>query len=506
MNEAFEAAEWEEPWLRERASRTPDRVALEWGTSTLSYAELQADAEAVADALAALGVEAGDVVATLLGNGAEFPRLLFAVRELGAVLLPLNPRLAVQEAVYILHDSGASLLVDSDDPGARRVARAAGGLARAVLRGAQLRAEAGNPARLTRRGPLCEDPEEILALVYTSGTTGRPKGALLSAAGFRASAQASAALLGTGPDARWLACMPLFHVGGLSILLRACLAGSTVVVQSGFDPAGVAEALEQRGITGVSLVATMLMRLLEARGERRAPEGLRWVLLGGGPAPTALLERAHALGYPLAPTYGLTEAASQVATRLPADTAPPFDARLCRLPGMELKVVDSAGQTLPPEIAGEICVRGDALMKGYLGQPEATARAFQEGWLHTGDLGILDSEGRLRVLDRRDDLIVSGGENVYPAEIEAVLASHPAVREAAVVGETDAEFGARPVAWWVAEVADSPAPDLAAYCRERLAGYKIPGRFVCIAELPRNAAGKLMRGKLRALSGSAQGA
>jgi len=504
MNDAFEAAEWEEPWLRKRASRTPNRVALEWGTSTLTYAELQSDAETVADDLAALGVEAGDVVATLLANGAEFPRLLFAVRELGAVLLPLNPRLVAQEAGYILRDSGACLLVDSDDPGARRAARAAGGLPRAVLRGAQLRAESENPARLPRRGPLCENVGEILALVYTSGTTGRPKGALLSARSFRASAQASAALLGTGPDARWLACMPLFHVGGLSILLRACLAGSTVVVQSGFDPVRVAEALEDRGITGVSLVATMLMRLLEVRGERRAPKGLRWVLLGGGPAPKALLERAHDLGYPLAPTYGLTEAASQVATRLPTDTAPPFDARLCRLPGMELKVVDSEGQTLPPEIAGEICVRGDALMKGYLGKPEATARALREGWLHTGDLGVLDTQGRLRVLDRRDDLIVSGGENIYPAEIEAVLAAHPGVREAAVVGEADAEFGARPVAWWVAEVADSPAPDLLAYCRERLAGYKVPVRFVCVAELPRNAGGKLMRSELRALSDSAR--
>ncbi len=503
MNGTFEAAEWKEPWLRERASRTPDRVALEWGASILSYAELQTEAEALAEALADLGVEAGDVVATLLENGAEFPRLLFGVRELGAVLLPLNPRLVAQEAAYILRDSGACLLVDSDDSVARHAARAAGGMSRAVMRGAQLRAAPGNAARLTRQAPLCENPEEILALVYTSGTTGRPKGALLSAAGFRASAQASAALLGTGPDTRWLACMPLFHVGGLSILLRACLAGSTVVIQSGFDPARVAEALDRRGITGVSLVATMLTRLLEARGERRAPEGLRWVLLGGGPAPPALLERAHALGYPLAPTYGLTEAASQVATRLPEDTAPPYDARLCRLPGMELKVVDSEGQTLPPEKAGEICVRGDALMKGYRGQPEATARALQGGWLHTGDLGILDGQGRLRVLDRRDDLIVSGGENIYPAEIEAALSSHPAVREAAVVGETDAEFGARPVAWWVAEEADSPAPDLAAYCRERLAGYKVPGRFVCILELPRNAAGKLMRGKLRALSDSA---
>ena len=296
--------------------------------------------------------------------------------------------------------------------------------------------------------------------------------------------------------------MPLFHVGGLSILLRACLAGSAVVVQPGFDAQAVSAALDDLGITGVSLVATMLGRLLDARGERRAPPGLRRVLLGGGPASPALMARAHAAGYPLAPTYGLTEAASQVATRLPADVAPPFDERLSPLPGTEVRVVDTEGRVLGSGEAGEICVRGATLMREYLGRPEATARALRRGWLQTGDLGILDDRGRLRVLDRRDDLIVSGGENIYPAEIEAVLNGHPAVREVAVVGQPDAEYGARPMAWWVPLAPGSPAPDLEAYCRARLAGFKVPRRFVSIAELPRNASGKLLRRELRALAGA----
>ncbi len=501
MSEGFEAAAWSEPWLARRAASTPDRIALEFGASSLSYGELQREVLVVAAELTARGVAPGDVVATGLGNGVEFPRLLWALRAVGAVLLPLNPRLATDEAAHILRDSGASLWLDAGDSGGDEVARAAGDLPRLVMRGLRLEGGASVVSR-PRPAPLCENPWEILALIYTSGTTGKPKGALLSAGAFRASAMGSAALLGTDSDERWLGCMPLFHVGGLSILLRACLAGSAVVVQPGFDAQAVSAALDDLGITGVSLVSTMLGRLLDARGERRAPPGLRRVLLGGGPAPPALLARAHAAGYPLAPTYGLTEAASQVATRLPDDVAPPFDERLSPLPGTEVRVVDAGGRVLDSGEAGEICVRGATLMRGYLGRPEATARALRQGWLQTGDLGVLDDRGRLRVLDRRDDLIVSGGENVYPAEIEAVLNGHPAVREAAVVGQPDAEYGARPMVWWVPLVPGSPAPDLEAYCRGRLAGFKVPRRFVPIAELPRNASGKLLRRELRALAGA----
>jgi O-succinylbenzoic acid--CoA ligase len=245
----------------------------------------------------------------------------------------------------------------------------------------------------------------------------------------------------------------------------------------------------------------MLQRLLDVRGERPAPAGLKRMLIGGGPAPRALLERAHALGYPLAPTYGLTEAASQVATRLPGDSAPPFDDRLRPLPGTELRVVDESGRGLAAGEVGEICVRGPTVMRGYLGQPEASAQALRQGWLHTGDVGILDGAGGLKVLDRRDDLIVSGGENIYPGELESVIASHPAVSEVAVVAEPDAEFGAHPVACWVAAAADSgepgEEPDLEAYCRRRLAAYKVPRRFVRMESLPRNAAGKILRRQLR---------
>ena len=497
MSGDFDPAVWSGSWLARRAALSPDRIALEVGESVIRYGELHEIARRLARRLAAAGVGAGEVVAARAEDVSDFACLVWGLRELGAVLLPLNPRLTAEEAAQVLRDSGVRLLVDDGEPIAQAAAALAGGLARGVLRSGDFESLASLPAGAsTGPGPGWKDADG-LALIYTSGTTGQPKGAMLPCSAFLASARGSAELLGTGPDERWLACMPLFHVGGLSILLRACLAGSAVVLQPGFDPGAVDRALERDGITGVSLVATMLQRLLGERGERRPPSSLRWVLLGGGPAPAALLAPARALGYPLAPTYGLTEAASQVATRLPADADSPLDGRLCPLPGTALKIVDTAGRVLPAGEPGEICIRGETLMRGYLGRPEATARALRDGWLHTGDVGTLDAGGRLRVLDRREDLIVSGGENVYPAEIEATLAQHPAVLEAAVVGEPDAEFGARPVAWWVAAVPGAEEPDLEAFCRERLAGYKVPRRFLRLASLPRNSAGKLLRRDLR---------
>jgi O-succinylbenzoic acid--CoA ligase len=342
-------------------------------------------------------------------------------------------------------------------------------------------------------------------VLFTSGTSGRPKGALLSLPSLRASAKASAALLGSDPDDRWLLCMPLFHIGGLSILVRNALAGSCVVLHSEFDASAVDHALRVEGITHVSLVATMLSRLLESQGDtRRAPEALRLVLLGGGPAPQALLCRARALGFPVAPSYGLTEAASQVATRPPelgavdeADLA----AGLRPLPGIEIRIVDERGEAVATDFAGEIEVRGPTLMQGYLEDPEATARAIRAGWLATGDLGRLDAHGGLRVLDRRCDLIVSGGENVYPAELESVLIEHPDVAEAGVVGQQDPIYGERPLAYFVAAAGRRPQPDrVLAFCRERLAKYKVPVELIEIQKLPRTASGKLLRRELRGRS------
>jgi O-succinylbenzoic acid--CoA ligase len=254
----------------------------------------------------------------------------------------------------------------------------------------------------------------------------------------------------------------------------------------------------------VSLVATMLARVLEARGNRPAPEQLSLVLLGGGPASQSLLERAVSLGYPIAPTYGLTEAASQVATRPPRASLPDrtdLSAGLRPLPGVEIRIVDSEGKICAADAAGEIEVRGPIVMQGYLEDPTATAATLRDGWLATGDIGRIDRDGGLRVLDRRADLIVSGGENVYPAEVEAVLVSHEAVQDAGVIGRSDSEFGARPTAFIVAAPgATIVRSALDTYCRGRLAAYKVPVEFTEVESLPRTASGKLQRSALVAIA------
>jgi O-succinylbenzoic acid--CoA ligase len=314
------------------------------------------------------------------------------------------------------------------------------------------------------------------------------------------SAVGSALNLGVREDDRWLACLPLFHVGGLAILLRGAIYGTTAIVHESFDAARVNASIEQDGVTIISVVANMLQRMLDERRDRPYPATLRCVLLGGGPAPEPLLRRCADLGVPVVQTYGLTEAASQVATLAPEDALRKLGSAGKPLFGTELRIEGPDGEVLAEGGEGEIVVRGPTVTPGYLNRPEATARTIRDGWLHTGDIGYLDGEGYLYVLDRRDDLIVSGGENVYPAEIEAVLQSHPNVAEAGVFGAPDERWGQVPVAVIVLRPGGSiSAEALIAHCRERLATYKTPARIEFCDALPRNAAGKLVRNKLRDL-------
>ena len=446
-------------WLAQRARRSPRALALQSGRETLDYAGLDRRAGVLAGRLAGAGVEAGSVVAVGFG-GLDFAVTAHALRRVGAVLLPLNSRLAEPEIAFQLEDAQPRLVLRRADE-----------------------LDALPDAAEAAAAP--DDPELACALVYTSGTTGQPKGALLTPRGFFASAVASAFHLGALPSDRWLACLPLFHVGGLAILWRSALAGSAVVVHDGFDPERVSRALDRDGISVLSLTAVMLARLLDVSA--RAPAGLRLLLLGGGPCPAPLVARAEAAGWPVATSYGLTETHSQVATRPPGA---PADSGAIPLPGTELRLAD-----------GEICVRGPTLMSGYWRRPEATRAALRDGWLHTGDLGELDERGHLFVHDRRSDLIVSGGENVYPAEVEAALLAHPDVAEAGVAGLPDATWGARPAAWVVWRPGARVDPEsLRSHCRQRLAGYKVPGVFHSTESLPRTAAGKLQRHRLAELA------
>lgn len=473
-----------------RAALTPQAPALESDAVTWSFADLCDRARRGAAWLrSVIGDADAGPVALLLRGDAVFAAWFHAAGMAGRAAMPLNLRLTTTELAQQLGQARTACLVG--EPGDARLADLGArvpGLR--VIAAPELDSLPDPAASWVAQGP---DADATLAVLFTSGTSGRAKGACLGWGNFVASARAAEQRLGAAVAGRWLACMPLFHVGGLSILVRSVLYGGPVRLQSRFDAAAVSAALDAGDVAGVSLVPTMLSRLLVARGSRRAPPRLQVLLLGGAAAAPDLVARALSAGYPVCPTYGLTEATSQVATAAPPRAGAAAPEPMLPLPGTEVRVVVD-GRDAPAGEAGEIQVRGPTVMRGYLHDAEATTRALHDGWLHTGDIGFVDAAGALHVLDRRDDLIVSGGENVYPAEIEAVLLEHPSVEDAGVCGVPDVDLGARVAAWVVLrEGAVATADALQRHCRERLAGYKVPREVRFVAALPRTAAGKLQR-------------
>ena len=409
----------------------PGATALETADGSWTWAQLDAAATGAARALGDLGVKPGDRVALALPAQAPFAEALHGCMRLGAVAVPIDLRLSAGE----------------------RAARVAGCVA---VVDAPLRAEAPSGG-----GPHTHDLDATAIVVHTSGTTAAAKPVELTYGNWLWSALGSAAALGLHPGERWLCTLPLSHVGGLSILLRSTIYATTAVLHDGFDGAAAARELRAGAATLVSVVPTTLARLLDAG--LRDPPALRAALVGGGPIPPGLLERARAAGVPAVTTYGLTEACSQVTTGGP----PLFCTRV--------RIGDG----------GEILVAGPTVAPGAVSS---------DGWLHTGDLGTLDANGHLAVTGRHADTIVTGGENVAPAEVEAVLATHPAVADVAVHGTADADWGERIVATIVlAPDATATARELAGYCRVRMARYKVPKEFRFSLDLPRTQSGKLLR-------------
>ena len=463
------------PWLERRAASHGAHPALCGGGVQLDFAGLQARVARTAGRLRGLGIGVGDRVALLLGVGVEWVELLHALTRIGAVAVPLGPRLTAAEiaalldacpCVAVLHDAGGAATIAGLPP---------------VLAGRRIAVDelAALPVAGDAR-PAWPDLDAPHSVVFTSGSSGAPRPIVLAAGNHLWSALASASVLGVRDDDRWLACLPLHHVGGLSILMRSVVLGIPVELHERFDPKRVNAAIDG-GATLVSLVAAMLQRVLEARGGRPFPPHLRAILLGGGPAPRALLDACAAAGVPLAPTYGMTEAASQLATAAPGEAG--GDGAAWPLPGVELRLA-----------SGAIEVRGPMISRGATGG---------DGWLRTRDLGALDAAGRLQILGRADDLIISGGENVHPREVERVLEAHPAVAEACAFALPDADWG-EVVAAQV-RLAAGGAADLDAlrrHARVALAGFKQPRRLEIVADFPRSAAGKILR---RAVAAQARG-
>jgi o-succinylbenzoate---CoA ligase len=485
-------------WLRRRASSNPDRLAVIADTTKLTFAELDHRVDLAAQWLASLGVVSGDHIALHLPNSIAFVQLVHAISRLGAVLVPINLRLTPGEIAWQLGDVQASQMISTEPSKSLSDAIRQSSPSTRITQIDPHHPDFGTDSAPSEFVPAeYHRADETHSIVYTSGTTGRPKGAMLTYGNHWWSALGSGLNLGIHTDDRWLAVLPLFHVGGLSILLRSVIYGITVVMHESFDPATVNRSISEDRVTIISVVSTMLRRMLEIQGNNPYPNWLRCVLLGGGPAPRPLLAECASRNIPVNQTYGLTEAASQIATLAPDDA---------------LRKLGSAGKPLyPNELAigvddrrahpgepGEILVRGPIVTAGYFAHPEATVAALKDGWFRTGDAGYLDEDGYLYVLDRRDDLIVTGGENVYPAEVEAVLSGHPDIIEAGVIGIPDEEWGQR-IAAVITCVDGSPDLDeLRNWCRRYLAGYKIPAEFQCTGNpLPRNAGGKLLRRQLR---------
>ncbi|MBI2765772.1 MAG: o-succinylbenzoate--CoA ligase [Chloroflexi bacterium] len=480
-------------WLSHRAAVLPDHPAVETREATLTYSELDTRASALAGELAAAGVCASDRVGLLAHNSLEFGVAIHGVARAGGVLVPLNARLTTGELAWQLANSRAALLLAHEPTiGQATAAASEAGMAAPML--------LSRPDLTAGPAPEGASPEaaagasDVAAIIYTSGTTGRPKGAMLTFANFWASAAGSAFNVGVLPGDRWLACLPLFHVGGLSILLRSVIYGTTAVIHPSFDEHAVNRALRKERITLLSVVPTMLERMLDA-DDAPFPASVRAVLVGGGPVTRETLERALARRLPVLQTYGLTEAASQVTTLSPADALTHTGSAGKPLLGTRIRIDAAGGEP------GEILVCGETVTPGYFDNPGATAEALGDGWLRTGDIGRLDTDGFLYVLDRRDDLIVSGGENVYPAEVEGVLRGHPLVEAAAVVGVPDARWGQAVAAAVVGAPGLDPA-ELEAWLRARLAGFKVPRTVRVVATLPMTASGKVQRRLVReALAG-----
>lgn len=340
------------------------------------------------------------------------------------------------------------------------------------------------------------DPDSVATIFFTSGTTGRPKAVPHTWNQHAASAAASAFNLGVVPHDDWLCTLPLFHVGGLAIVFRSLLYGTRLTLHRRFDAERVLQSIED-GATLVSLVPTMLKRLLDTDPSRLKASRLRAVLLGGGPATMGLFQSARDIDLPVFQTYGMTEAASQITTMPPGAALDRIGSAGLPIFGAEIAIRDDTGDPLPVGDVGNIWARGPMITHGYLDRPEANASAFDDGWFFTGDFGRVDEDGFLKVESRRDDLIVTGGENVYPAEVESLLAAHHAIEEVAVVGEADEEWGERVVAF-VVSTADQA--ELERFARDVLAPFQLPREWRFIDELPRNPSGKILR---RALTGDA---
>ncbi len=505
--------------LHRNALHSPDSESTIFGDRARTWARRRSESPRLAGALRSVGVSSDDSVAILSLNSDRYVEYLFAVPWADAVVTPVNIRWSVGEIAYSLLDSGTTVLFvdDAFAPMLPALREQVPGLSIVVHCGDGPTPEGAlDYERLIAEHEPTEDArrsgESLAGIFYTGGTTGHPKGVMLSHANLLVSAMAAAA---AGeflePEGRTLHAAPMFHLADLfSVLVRNILGGTHVVV-SFFEPAAVAQAIEKHQVTDTLMVPTMIQMLIDAPGAGSADfSSLQRMIYGASPISDALLERAAVAlpGVRFIQAYGMTELSPMATYLLPAEHADPVLRRSAGRagPNVEVRIVDADDNEVASGVVGEVVVRGANVMLGYWNKPAETAEALRGGWMHTGDGGYMDERGYVFLVDRLKDMIVSGGENVYSAEVENALATHPAIAQCAVIGVPDPEFGERVHAVLVLRPgATVTHEELRAHCKTLIAGYKTPRSSEIVEAMPLSGAGKILKRELRAQHWPADG-
>ena len=474
----------------ERAEAHPGGRCLADGGRALDNATFAAEVRRTSSALVEMGIGRGDVVAVALPNSVELITIMFAAWRLGAALTPVNPALTQHESQYQLTDSGARLVVADDSS----LSSVEGGVARTCVVEELQRRDA------TDAPPARTEPDELALLIYTGGTTGRPKGVMLDHANLVATAAMIVDWFEMTPAECCLLVLPLFHVNGImASVVSPLVAGGSTVIAPRFDPRTFWDLVERVRPTFFSAVPTIYAMLTGLPADVEPDtSSLRYAVCGAAPMPAAAIHDFEArYGVPIVEGYGQSEGTVVTTANPVSGLRKPGTVGL-PLPGQEVRVVGYDDEPLPPGQAGEVTVRGPNVMRGYLGNPGETARTLRRGWLHTGDVGRFDDDGYLVLVDRVKDMIIRGGENIYPKEIEDALYAHPSVFEAAVVGRPDPLFGEEPVAFVVLRPGLAAEPDeLIEHSTNLLAKFKVPRAVFIETSLPKTPIGKIAKPALR---------
>src|SRR5690625_2434637 len=469
-------------WLTKQADLAPNKLALEIDEEiSLTFKELYNKSKQIAQKLNNLNINPKDRIAILSTNSLDMLMTIHALSYLDAIVVLLNTRLTSSELNYQIKNSEAKLIITNEELCQEK------------------KLETNKVKTFTEIKELKQNVDkalnesvnlnEIWTIMYTSGTTGLPKAVGHTYGNHWWSAISSGLNLGIHADDKWLSPLPMYHVGGLSVFIKSIIYGMSVYLLPHYNKERLSNVLHEKEITIASLVTLMLADYLDSLEGQTSPAKLRAILLGGGSVPETLLNKAKDKKIPLFQSYGMTETSSQIATLSPTDNIRKLGSAGKPLMPAEVKVNAKTNEI------GEVLVKGPMVISNYFNNEEATAESFKEGWLKTGDLGYLDEENFLYIVDRRSDLIISGGENIYPTEIENTLLNHDNIKEVAVVKKTDDKFGYVPAAFIVLKNKNYK-PDFSSYLKDSLAKYKQPKEYIFIDELPRTASNKVKRFEL----------